>query len=291
MPPSPNADVAAAVARVTGRRPVGWRPARSGYTRLPKWLVELDDGSSAFVKASAGERVGDDLDAELRVYEAVEGDFVPRLVGLVDEDDLRVLVLEDLSEARWPPPYPDDVTPLFDALNRLAEVEPPPAIALLERGEEPRWEQVGRDPEAFLRLGLCSREWLEGSLAALVEAERGAVIAGDRLVHNDLYSGNLCFAGDRAVLVDWAVARRGDPLLDRAFAVLSVRVEGGRLPPLEFPGEASFAALLSGLGAVEAPLPLPDWAESGSTLRQDQAGDLRHSLAWAAETLGLPPPS
>ena len=78
--------------------------------------------------------------------------------------------------------------------------------------------------------------------------------------------------------------------LDRAFAVLSVLAEGGRRPWIEFPQEASFAALVSGIGAFEAPLPLPDWAEPGSTLRQDQAADLRHSLAWAAEALGLPPP-
>jgi hypothetical protein len=89
------------------------------------------------------------------------------------------------------------------------------------------------------------------------------------------------------VLVDWACARRGNPALDVAFAILSVRTEGARVPDLDLADEPALAALISGHVAVEASSPAPDWAPEGSTLRADQLGDLRHALTWAAETLGL----
>ncbi len=84
---------------------------------------------------------------------------------------------------------------------------------------------------------------------------------------------------------------RGSRWIDVALALLSVRVEGGTPPPLDFPAEASFAAAFAGHFAVEAPAPLPDWAEPGSTLREDMAGDLAHALRWAAELFELPPPA
>lgn len=152
-----------------------------------------------------------------------------------------------------------------------------------------RWERVAADPEPFLALGLCTREWLEGALDSLAAAEAQATFEGDELVHNDVYSGNVCFTHGNAVLVDWGAAVRGSRWIDLAFAVLSIRVEGGELPVLEFPSEGAFSAALAGHLAVEAHAPLPEWAEPGSTLREDMAGDLAHALSWAAERLDLPP--
>jgi hypothetical protein len=67
-----------------------------------------------------------------------------------------------------------------------------------------------------------------------------------------------------------------------------VRVEGATPPDIEFPEEGAFAAALAGMLASEAPAPLPDWAEPGSTLREDMAGDLAHALQWEVELLQLP---
>lgn len=112
---------------------------------------------------------------------------------------------------------------------------------------------------------------------------------GDELVHNDIYSGNVCFTARGAVLVDWGAAVRGSRWVDVALTLLSLRAEGGTVPRLDFPGEASFAAAFAGHFAVETPAPLPEWAEPESTLREDMAGDLVHALHWTAELLELPP--
>ena len=141
-----------------------------------------------------------------------------------------MLVLEDLSDAHWPPPYPADTSALFDTLQELGRVEAPSELQALEDwddGSSSRWQRVADDPAAFLHLGVCSAEWLDRNVGALIAAERRVDLRGSSLVHNDVYSGNVCFVGSRAVLIDWATAARGNPDLDVAFAIVSVLVEGG----------------------------------------------------------------
>jgi hypothetical protein len=64
------------------------------------------------------------------------------------------------------------------------------------------WAHVAQDPAAILGLRLCSAAWLSHALDTLMAAEAQARLAGDNLVHFDVRSDNLCFVGDRVVLVD-----------------------------------------------------------------------------------------
>ena len=230
------------------------------------------------------------LRREALVYEHVAGSFLPAFVGFAEGGARAVLAVEHIDDALWPPPYPDDVSPLFETLDDVARADPPAALPRLEQWPL-HWAAVGGDPRPFLRLGVCGRPWLDDVLDRLVAAEAEAGWTGDALVHNDVYSGNTCFRGRHAMLVDWGVAAVGSRWCDVAFAVLSVRSErGGRLPPaVEPPGAPAYAAALAGHFAVEAPKPLPAWAAPGSTLREDMTQDLRAALSWAVETLDLPP--
>ena len=228
------------------------------------------------------------LRREALVYREVRGSFLPGLVGFADSGVKALLAIELLEGAHWPPPYPGDVCPLFEALEQVAATQPP--TDLPTQGERTsRWEEVATDPEPFLELGLCSREWLESSLDTLIAAEARADFEGSVLVHNDIYSKNLCFTSRGVVLVDWGAAVRGSPSIDVAFALLSLRVEDGELPGLDFPDEANFAAALAGMLATEAPAPAPAWADPDSGLREAMAGDLAHALRWVGGLLELPP--
>ena len=258
-----------------------------GYTRSRTWRAQTQNGA-VFLKEASGEGPLAMLRTEAIVYANVSGGFLPAFVGFAEDAGRAVLAIEHLGDVRWPPPYPDDVSPLFAALAQIASTTPPPELPARKRWQS-RWAQVAADPEPFLGLGLCSRDWLEQSLEKLVAAEAQAEFEGDDLVHNDIYSGNVCFRRDEAIIIDWGCAVRGSRWIDVAFALLSVRAEGGTPPQLDFPDEPFFAAALSGHLAVEAPAPLPDWALPGSTLRADMTTDLRHALRWAAEGLDLPP--
>ncbi|MEX2211208.1 MAG: hypothetical protein WD689_05535 [Gaiellaceae bacterium] len=268
-----------------------WEPVTGGYTRASRFRARFADGSSAFVKAADDDLVLRMLRREITVYESVAGGFLPRVLEAADEGSRAYLVLEDLGEAHWPPPYPPDTRPLLAALEEVAAAPPPPPLPRLREPERGAWAAVAEDPEPLLRLGVCSRDWLEAAVEQLAVAEASVPYAGEELVHYDVWSGNLCFAERGVVLVDWSEARIGNGRLDVALALLSIRAEGGRPPELETPDEAGLAAYAAGVAASGATAPLPDWAAHDATLREDQRGDLVHALRWAAGTLGISPPA
>ena len=285
----PTPAVAGALQRALGRDAVKWEPVSGGgYTRQAKWRVGFADGSTAFVKAADEEPYSSALRREVTVYESVDGPFLPRLIGALDDGALVVLAVEDLVGARWPPPYPDDVRPLFEALDALAATPPPDGMRVWSAPGS-NWRKIAEDPESFLAVGLCSSAWFEQVVEDLVEAESRVSWAGDDFVHYDVYSGNLCFVGPRVVFVDWDAAGLGNRWVDVAFALLNLRTEGVPPPDVGLPREGDYAALLSGHFAVEASAPLPEWAE-GSSLREDMIGDLQHALEWTAAALDLPRP-
>ena len=281
--------VIAAVTDLLGVAPGGWEPRAGGHTQAGKARATLADGSRVFVKWAAAGIEAALLD-EIRVLSAVRGPFLPH--ALAWSEDPAVLIMEDLTAAIWPPPFPGDVGSLWEALEAKAAIVPPDGLPRLEEwpGSERRWRRVAADPRAFLDLGVVTETWLGTHINDLVAAEESVALAGTQLVHNDVFSGNMAFLGDRAILVDWATAAVGNAYLDTAMAVLSLRSDGGPLVRLGFPDEAGFAALLAGHDALEAPAPLPSWAHPDSTMRAEQLGDLRHALAWAAECLDLPAP-
>ena len=223
--------------------------------------------------------------------------LAPRLLGFTDGGPVApnrvTLVLEDLGAAHWPPPYPADTEPLFAALEVLGGVPVPPDLRRVEEmlaDARPYWEIVATDPAPFLGLAVCSEPWFRRNVEALLDAERRVTLGGEQLVHNDIYSANVCFKAGHALLVDWVDAARGNGEIDVAYAVLSVLVEGGRLPdrPL-LADEGAWAARLAGHNAIEASAPLPEWAIPSSTMRAEQLGDLRVALPWAVRTLDLEP--
>jgi hypothetical protein len=197
-----------------------------------------------------------------------------------------VLVLEDLSRARWPPPYADDGERLLEAVEAVNATAPPPLPALPPTSA--RWSSVAGRAEGLLTLGLCDEDWLGLALPALAEAEARAELDGDGLVHADLYSGNVCFAGRGPVLVDWGCARRGSATVDTALAAGSIWVEDGIRLPLR--DESALAALATGIWAEGLLSPLPETIDPASALVADLASDLRAGLVWAADAVGLPPP-
>jgi aminoglycoside phosphotransferase (APT) family kinase protein len=277
-------------ARILGRRVVGAEAAAGGHTTAWRGRLTLEDGRTVFVKSAKAEAAAP-LRREAMVLQVLDGaPFAARLLEWRDGEDA-TLVIEDLSGAHWPPPYPVDTAPLFDALDQLAAISVPDGLSPSEDWNaraQSRWSCVAAEPKPLLSLQVCSPAWLEQNIDALVAAESRIDLRGDALVHNDVYSGNLCFTGRRCVLVDWGTAVRGNHELDVAFAVLSVLAEGGLLPRRALlADEGAWAARLAGHNALEAPAPLPNWAAPDSTLRQDQLGDLRIALTWAARALGL----
>ena len=270
------------------------RPVRSlrrvetrGYAMAFHAIAEFADGSTAFVKAGAEEVTSEFLRDELRIYQALDGPFMPTLFGY-DDADPPLLVLEDLSAAHWPPPWDDDgIAAVRETLTDVWSTVPPawlPAITEERAWLLGGWAEVEADPEPFLSLGLCSPQWLDEALPVLRDAAETAPIEGDALIHLDVRSDNIALTDRGAVLVDWNIAHRGNPDLDFAAWLPSLQLEGGPPPDQLLTGAGKLAAALAGFWGSRAGLPPPPTAPQVRKIQRDQ---LEVALAWASRELEL----
>lgn len=263
-----------------------------GYTPAARFVLSLEHGTSAFLKAATSDDTAAWLRTERRVYEALgPRSFLPAVRGWSDGNDgMPFLLLEDLSGAQWPPPWDAArVDAVRDALAAVAATEPPPFLPRLEasRAEFTNWPRIVASPDAFLSLRLCTRAWLDAALPTLIAAEADCVLDGDDLLHLDVRSDNLCLRGDRAVFVDWNWACVGNGAIDIAGWLPSLATEGGPSPESILPDAGPEAALICGFFAGRAGLPpIPD----APRVRAVQYQQLTTALPWAARALGLPVP-
>lgn len=285
----PSDDLLERVPLLLGSDVAAWHPVTGGYTTTERWSLDFADGRRVFVKRSTADFISEQLRAEHETLLALPPGFRCEVLGFED-GDRPILALEDLRHATWPPPWgPGDVERVLETLERVARTPVPAHLPSEERYRDvfSGWQHVHRDPSGFLSLGIASREWLDASLPALLDAERALALDGDDLVHWDVRSDNLCFEDDRVVLVDWNWACRGPARTDVAFWLPSLRLEGGPLPEEVLPGAASEAAAFAGTMANGAWRAAPPTAPD---VRRFQLRQLRIALPWACRELGLQPP-
>ncbi len=281
------------VTSTLGARPIAWVPVTRGYTNAHRYLVTLADGRTAFVKAAAGRLTERMLRAEYAVYTRLQAPILPRLLGWDESGEFSVLILEDLRDAFWPPPWTKErVDAVLAALRELAAIAPPAGLPSLAQHRveiaDGGWREVAEEPAPFLALGLCTAAWLSTSLPLLLAASAEADFGGNQLVHMDVRSDNICIRDGRAILIDWNNACVGNPRFDLAGWLPSLHAEGGPPPENLLPlGGAEFAAVISGYFASRAGLPPPSTAPA---VRAVQRAQLEVALPWAARALGLPPP-
>jgi hypothetical protein len=272
----PSLDLLTGVMRLTGARPVRWVFRAGGFTPAERWSLDLADGRRVFAKRATRDWLADALRAEYRTLGLFDADFRCEVVGWQD-GERPLLVLEDLREAHWPPPWrPGDVDRVLATLERMWAL---PAEGL-PSAEDVRtimsgWRQIATDPSAFLRLGIASPRWVSGCVPVLRDAADAVSYRGGAFLHMDVRSDNLCLQGERVVLVDWNWAVRGPAELDLACWLPSLRLEGGPLPDQVAPGLGGYAAAVASYFATAAAQPpVPD----SPRLRQAQLDQLKVAL-------------
>jgi phosphotransferase family enzyme len=290
--PREAANVARALKKLRAE-PAAWGPVTtSGYTPARRWVVTLADGSTAFVKVATDEQTASWLRDEHLAYSVLRGaPFMPGYLGWYDDGEGPVLALEDLSHAAWPPPWTaESIAAARDALQALHAVPPYEDLPSADDdhlGLREGWQEVAGDPAAFLALGLSSAAWLERHLGTLDEAARSAPLGGGALLHLDVRSGNVCIRAGRALFVDWNWVTVGNPDLDLARWLPSLRAEGGPAPDEIAPGLGGLAAAVAGYACSRAGLPSIPTAPGVRPLQLRYA---RTALPWACRELGVPEP-
>jgi hypothetical protein len=281
-------DLTAHVQRVLGRRVLRRRPARGGgWSIAHRGVFVLEGGESVFAKMGAEADTAAAIGAECAVYPLLTGPFVPRLLGA--DPDVPILIIEDLSAAEWPPPWtPERLAGLEELFRQLASTTGHPGLPtlaerLLEWGG---WERVAVDPKPLLATGAVGAAWLHRRLPALLDAQHLASTEGDRLVHLDIRSDNVCFREGRALLVDWNHAVRGDPRWDRLLMLHTVEMEGGPGAATQAPdADPGIVVWVAGFLAAHVGLPPPRGAPR---VRGFQRAQLEIVLPWACRLLRIP---
>ena len=276
--------------RLLGRQASSWmRVETRGYSTNEHWVAEFDDGSRAFLKHAAPvDPCPRWLRDEYAVYQAVSGSFMPRLLGWDDDPERPLLVIEDLSAARWVPPWHDgDVEAMLATLAEIAATTPRRPLPRFEDFGIPSWESIADDPAPFLSTGLADADWLEHALPTLVAAAERTPRAGEATLHCDVRSDNLCFRDGRAILFDWNHAAIGNPALDIAAWLPSLTLEGGPQPDKVAVAD-EFAAFVAGFFASRAGLPPQEGAPTVRVFQREQA---EVAIPWACRVLDLPPPA
>ena len=250
--------------------------------------MRLSDGRKVFAKVASDELTASWLRDEYRVYQGLRAPFMPELLGWDDDGDRPILVLEDLSGGEWQQSWTDDkIKHVLRTLESVAKSKPPAAMPLLEdmRPDLASWSLVAAKPEMFLALKLCSKQWLESALPVMMDCDAKADLSGSELVHLDVRSDNICFLGDRTILVDWNWARIGNAELDAVAWAPSVTVENGPAPETFMHADPKLVALIAGYWAYRAGMPP---LAPGSLVRTLQLRLLEVALPWAAKLLKLP---
>jgi thiamine kinase-like enzyme len=281
-------ELARRIERLIGAGVESYTPVAGGYTPATRLLCRTST-ATFFAKIGATPRTCRFVRREIEVYNAVSGPFMPRLVASEDHESAPVLILEDLSAARWPPPWDEGRVELV--LARIHEMHH--ARVSLERqadvhGAPPsNWQAVAAGPEPFLALGLADARWLDGALPILMRHEARCRTDGESLTHWDLRSDNMCMTERGAVFVDWNFGCLSNPALDLGFWLPSLAYEGGPAPERILPDAPDVAAWVCGFFAARAGLPvIPEMPR----VRRVQRQQLETALPWAARALDLPPP-
>jgi hypothetical protein len=284
---------AAELTEALGVAPVAIRrvAVERGHTRNEHWVVELADGGRVFVKQANDETGAGWLRDEHTIYANVRGDFLARMLGWCDEPEATMLVLEDLSDADWPPPWSVEKIRAWSASRSRTQLP-------MSLQPECRHSRRFRGP---FRLGVgCP-----GSLRLPCPWAMFDRLAS-RLATSSYSGGPQLRTGGQVARTPRRPQRqhllsgrpRAPSRLERGLRRESVRragqlaaeprTEGGPDPWELRPKSGNAAALVSGMWADLAWR--PPAPRSRADVRALERRQLAVALPWAARMLGLPAP-
>src|SRR5258708_38525673 len=127
---APPEALTARVEEALGRRWLAWSKPSTGLSAAHRFLVELDDRASVFVKGATTAQTAVWLRNEREAIAAAPT-FAPKEIAWIDDgDDAPILVVEALVEAYWPVRgcgtqwRPGDLERVVSAIKALSELKP-----------------------------------------------------------------------------------------------------------------------------------------------------------------------
>lgn len=268
-----------------GASAIKWHSIPRGLPNVERYVIQLDNGSSVFVKLARDERAAEDLRKEDKIYRSISADFMPRVLGWID-GNRPILIMEDLGDALWPPPWSEESLKAASTfLEQLSQTKAPDFLPPTSLGAHTYggWQKIQEDRYDFGQLAVAPEQWLKDNINKLVEAEQQMqreLDDGDSLVHGDMHSKNLCFIGGHAIGIDWNHATRGNSRVDETWLRLSMAIEGGPTTVTHPELSAPFVAGIIGRAAHLAANHNPRTPEA---IRKIRIAFVKAGLDWIKE--------
>jgi thiamine kinase-like enzyme len=284
----PHSDLISRIERLVGSKVRSYQTVEGGYTPATRLLCNTDT-TRFFAKAGATPLTSEFLRREICAYQRISGPFMPTLIAWEEHESEPILLIEDLSNHHWPPPWDDRrVELVLSQIATMHSTKIPLEPYVQVRGKRgSSWQKVAEDPRPFLSIGIADEPWLQRALPILISNEAQCQTEGDSLTHWDLRSDNMCLTNEKAIFIDWNNACLSNPKLDLGFWLPSLAYEGGPLPERIMPDAPEIAAWVSGFFAARAGLP---GVVGAPRVRLVQRQQLETALPWVVRALGLPPP-
>lgn len=252
--------------------PIGGQATRvDGTAPGHRILADVAGVGGVFIKASDGTPEADEaVGAEAALLMTLRHRSLPRVLAAEPTGTVPWVVLVQLDQKGWTPPWPGRMRGVWAAIDGLSALTPPPWLARIPDVDP--WE------------GLLTTVDVRGRERELQEAAARVSLVGEDLVHGDLGAGNVHVDGRRVTIVDWSDAAVGNADLDRASVAVDAVHHGRRreLPPVADPG----AWLAKTAGLLLAAAERPAWpGPGGQEVRSAQAAMARTALDWAIDEL------
>ncbi|MFE4176736.1 aminoglycoside phosphotransferase family protein [Streptomyces sp. NPDC056909] len=237
-------EVAAAIERLLGGEVVDAIGQPGGFSEGLAARVRLANGGRAFVKAASSltaPAAADFHRREIEIARRLPGDLpASRLLDAYDDGTWVALVFEEIPGRLPAQPWRrDELDRVLTAVTDLARALTPspvdPAILGAPRlgGWPALMDDAVKNDDVLGRLATLS-PWAAGRLDELAALEETAplALAGETLLHGDLYPFNIMLTEERVFVVDWPHAWVGAAHCDVVTLLSSASLSGTDPQPL-----------------------------------------------------------
>jgi hypothetical protein len=227
-------EVRASIGRLLGGTVVSAVSQPGGFSEGVAARVRLADGGRAFVKAASSltaPAVAEYHRREIAISQRLPSQVpAPRLLDAYDDGVWVALAFEEI-EGQLPrqPWRRDELDRVLAAVTDLVRVLTPSPMdqAILGKPRLGGWPALAEDAAAVKKIEAVS-SWAAGHIDELAAWEQNAwpALAGETLLHGDLYPFNIMLTADRVVVVDWPHAWVGAAHCDVVTLLSSASLSG-----------------------------------------------------------------
>ena len=214
-----------------------WIKPDFGLSSTYRFSITFEDLNRVFVKAATDAETTQWLKTEYKILSSLNIDFIPKIIKWIETpSNYPILIMEDLSEAYWPANKngvkwrKKHIPILIEKIKEISNINSIPVLPHLKNKNYSVWESIAVNPENFLKLKCCSKNWLQENIEYLIRAEKSSDITGENFIHGDIRSDNICFLGSEPKFVDWSNSCIGNKNFDLINFLPTLYLEGGPNP-------------------------------------------------------------